>query len=422
MDDAKLTAHLRLFGLLALLVPLFVGLQYVVREGVPRVEVRLVAQDIQTTVPVEVPVERVVERVVYVPVDRQVANLATEGTESTQTSLPSVIEAEDQPDAQVGSGPAAEEASRDADVPAPAAVAEPSSTTPPLTGTVALAPPAPAPVIAAPVVAARAAPVYVPPAAEVFAEEAEADEMVAEAEAPEGTPEDGQEIAEAEAETTEEVAVLQFVSEAPMAREDDGASIAMLRHELSVRERKPAPVEEAAVEEPAPMATADETEPADDDGIAGEPEASEPVDDGETVSEAAPISSEELLAQAPSIRTEVLDQGANNEQSLGVLEGQLVARPAGPAPAAENEDGAGPEPVAEGEDEEVVATAEGDEPGEADAPTVADAPVDVDEATWSEGEDGAGEEPIASEVGDAPDVREVARTDDGPGIEDEPEQ
>ena len=71
MNDAKLTAHLRLFGLLALLVPLFLGLQYVVREGVPRVEVRLVSQDVQTTVPVEVPVERVVERVVYVPVERR---------------------------------------------------------------------------------------------------------------------------------------------------------------------------------------------------------------------------------------------------------------------------------------------------------------------------------------------------------------
>jgi hypothetical protein len=49
---------------------LFAGLNYVVSEDVPRVEIRLVPQDVPATVPVEVPIERVVERVVYVPVDR----------------------------------------------------------------------------------------------------------------------------------------------------------------------------------------------------------------------------------------------------------------------------------------------------------------------------------------------------------------
>ena len=67
---SNLMTQLRLFGLLALMIPLFSGLQYIVREGVPRVEVRLVTQDVPTTIAVEVPVERVVERVVYVPVDR----------------------------------------------------------------------------------------------------------------------------------------------------------------------------------------------------------------------------------------------------------------------------------------------------------------------------------------------------------------
>lgn len=77
--DAALviTSRLRLFGLLALLVPLFAGLQYLVREAVPRVEIRLVAQDAPAAppvlVPVEVPVERVVERIVYVPVERSEA-------------------------------------------------------------------------------------------------------------------------------------------------------------------------------------------------------------------------------------------------------------------------------------------------------------------------------------------------------------
>jgi hypothetical protein len=71
---AGLRAQLHLFGLLALLVPLFAGLQYVVREAVPRVEIRLVSRDVPAAVPVlvpvEVPVDRVVERIVYVPVDR----------------------------------------------------------------------------------------------------------------------------------------------------------------------------------------------------------------------------------------------------------------------------------------------------------------------------------------------------------------
>jgi hypothetical protein len=59
---------LRLFGLLLLLVPLFAGLQLLIREGVSRVEIRFVSQDVPVLVPVERIVERVVERIVYVPV------------------------------------------------------------------------------------------------------------------------------------------------------------------------------------------------------------------------------------------------------------------------------------------------------------------------------------------------------------------
>jgi hypothetical protein len=51
-----------------LLVPLFAGLQGVIRAGVPRVEIRLVAQDVPVLVPVERTVERVVERTVYAPI------------------------------------------------------------------------------------------------------------------------------------------------------------------------------------------------------------------------------------------------------------------------------------------------------------------------------------------------------------------
>src|SRR5689334_15640854 len=79
-----LMARARLFVLLGLLVPLFVGLHDLVREGVPRVEIRFISQDVPVpvSVPVEVPVERVVERIVYVPIDRsEVAS----GVETSQS-------------------------------------------------------------------------------------------------------------------------------------------------------------------------------------------------------------------------------------------------------------------------------------------------------------------------------------------------
>lgn len=63
-----MAARLRLFGLLALLVVLFAGLEYMIGEGIPRVEVRIVSQDVPIFVPVERIVERIVERPVYVPV------------------------------------------------------------------------------------------------------------------------------------------------------------------------------------------------------------------------------------------------------------------------------------------------------------------------------------------------------------------
>jgi hypothetical protein len=87
-----LVARLRLFGLLILLVPLFGGLQALLEEGVPRVEIRIVPRDVPVTipveVPVEVPVERVVERVVYVPVaaDQVGAAPATEMAPSVASS------------------------------------------------------------------------------------------------------------------------------------------------------------------------------------------------------------------------------------------------------------------------------------------------------------------------------------------------
>ncbi len=102
-DDSDRPAwigRLRLFGLLALLVPLFAGLQFLVREAVPRIEIRFVSQDVPVNVPVVVPVERVVERIVYVEVERPAPGLGQNvdslgvaaGTESAQEPAAAVAD------------------------------------------------------------------------------------------------------------------------------------------------------------------------------------------------------------------------------------------------------------------------------------------------------------------------------------------
>jgi hypothetical protein len=59
-----LALRLRLFGLLLLLIPLFAGLQRLVTDAVPQIEVQFISDDR----PTPVPVERTVERIIYVPV------------------------------------------------------------------------------------------------------------------------------------------------------------------------------------------------------------------------------------------------------------------------------------------------------------------------------------------------------------------
>jgi len=68
-DGFGLAPRLRFFALLALLAPLFWGLQLMVREQAPRVEVRLVYPEASVAmVAAPAQAERVVERIVYVPV------------------------------------------------------------------------------------------------------------------------------------------------------------------------------------------------------------------------------------------------------------------------------------------------------------------------------------------------------------------
>jgi hypothetical protein len=74
--------RLRLFGLLAVLVPLFLGLQHLVQESVPQIEVRFIAPDAQTAGSAPASSDRVVERVVYVPVEK---------TETAPMTAPSAV-------------------------------------------------------------------------------------------------------------------------------------------------------------------------------------------------------------------------------------------------------------------------------------------------------------------------------------------
>ena len=416
MDHSKLTARLRLFGLLALLVPLFAGLQVIVHEGVPRVEVRLVAQDVQTTVPVQVPVERVVERVVYVTVGGEVTVPPTQGLERGQTSLASDLETAGERDVQAGGPPPGDAVGGEPEVTVAAVVEEQVSSTPQLTGTVAITPPPPAPAAAAPAVVARAAPaapisapieyVYVP-------DDAELDEETVASEEPEVAMDDDQVVAEAESEAPDDTTVLQFVSEAPMIVDGSGSSIGMLRHELFTREPQPQPAPEAATEEPEAVSTDDQ--PADvDDGAADVPDAEAPVD------EATPISTETLLAESEGV-TPQLGSGPGDMDTFGVHAHQLVARPAGPAPIVEEATGAeveeaepGPDPVdgalAEASEEPEEQVAEASEEPEQGESVLATEEVEDDEA-------------VADANGDVLDEGpEVARAEEGQASEEEPEQ
>jgi hypothetical protein len=96
LADARpgLVARVRLIALLALLVPLFGGLQALIEESVPRVEIRIVPREVPVQIPVEVPVQvpvdRVVERVVYVtvPADATPAPTPDAATPTPATPVP----------------------------------------------------------------------------------------------------------------------------------------------------------------------------------------------------------------------------------------------------------------------------------------------------------------------------------------------
>ena len=91
----RVGSRLRAFGLLALLVPLFAGLQFLAIESTPRVEVRVVTQAPTADEPAQAPAERIVERVVYVSVAK------SETAQLSDTSSVSPV-AEQRAEASVG--------------------------------------------------------------------------------------------------------------------------------------------------------------------------------------------------------------------------------------------------------------------------------------------------------------------------------
>jgi hypothetical protein len=210
-----LNPRLRLFGLLASLVPLFGGLQYLADETTPRVEVRLVAPATTPDAAAQAPAERVVERIVYVPVERS----NTTPLNAARTSVATTERRAETTNATVLSGldsanTALAQAAPTEPVEAPAVAEaagadEPEDAPSEHMGLLALATPVPAPV-AGPAV--RSAPVVARAVAQPVAEPAE-DEEVAEADT---SDEDsaGDEVAEApdDAETEHvEVAQVQVI-------------------------------------------------------------------------------------------------------------------------------------------------------------------------------------------------------------------
>jgi hypothetical protein len=336
----QLAAQLRVFGLLALLVLLFVGLEHIVDEGVPRVEIRLVSRD----VPIEVPVERVVERIVYVPVERAQAAPGAGASASAVASLAPNSRGDNwqttgQPEQPavadvVTDGAIAEDiAPSDAEAPAPEVAAAEAPSAP-----VASAPPVNT------IPRTFVAPIYVyvaEPEEEAVAEEPQ--EAVAEAEEP---------ADEGDAGGEEEVAIDATHIDIIGQEEHVARSMALAPKIQSPPPAQPAPaIEEAAA--PADEGDGGDEAAVGDDGAGGD----------EAVAEDGPADeSQEAIAEG-----EPQDEGIAEEEVA-------AAEPADDGDCCEDVQAAGPEDdaaadVAWGEPEDVQAYDDGGDASEEQAET-----------------------------------------------------
>jgi hypothetical protein len=275
----------RLFGLLALLIPFFLGLQYLVQESVPQIEVRFIAPDAQTAA--QAPAERVVERVVYVPVERtetaplrqpasgltQVAGRSSDsaklsGLDATVAAAPPVQTgplqaAHEQPTAE----PVADEV---------ASASEPVDEPQPHMGVVAVVTPAPAPVMAAALSSRAVAPARIVTAPAV----AEPESVDGDAVADEATPEEPVEVAVAEAEPpaavndVAEIQVVETMLDGSQATTTRVVSYKIPVHQSSeVVQNEPEPAAPEATDESAAV----EDEPAAVEDESGAVEDEQPV-------------------------------------------------------------------------------------------------------------------------------------------------
>lgn len=336
--------RLRLFGLLASLVPLFGGLQYLADESAPRVEVRLVASAPSSNEVVQAPVERVVERIVYVPVERSQTTslnatqtrMAATGHRRAETTNATALSGLDSANTALAQAAPTEPSearvvaeTSDADVPAVAPTEH--------MGLLAMATPVP---VAAPAV--RSAPVVARvPQPQPVAEPGD-DEEVAEADTT-GDENTGDEVAEAAADAedeTVEVAQVQVIDTTIEA--DQSTHVVLYR----------VPVQAAPEASPAhdsPANDDDEEAAAPPDGapvVADAPDAA-PTDDadGELTDVAAKVvqaASDDNLSKAPTDPT-TADGGLADES---------------------DQDDAGTAPADDGDDADVDADAE--TPGDID--------------------------------------------------------
>jgi hypothetical protein len=311
-----------LFGLLAMLIPLFAGLQYLVYESVPRVEIRVITTDPPAAESIPVPAERVVERIVFVPVETTIEAVPLNEAGAGLPPAP-VRDIKSPGTARLGGLDSARAAPVDAAPEQPAiepAEVEPDGAADPgagLTqhmGLVALATAAPAPVVAVrpPVVAAAPAVRYVPAPVEEPEDEAAADDAVADEVTPDEPVADGPETAD----DGDAVAQVQFIETTIDA--DQSTRVVMyrvpVRPEAASDPVEPESVAPAPDDEPVLADAPDEAAPEDSD--AEDAEEIQPADD--RADEAAPDAEAD---EQPGVEAPVL-AARPDELELDVVTGQ----------------------------------------------------------------------------------------------------
>jgi len=336
-----------------MLVPLFAGLQYLVADSAPRVEVRLVSQAAPPADPGRAPVERIVERIVYVPVARsETAQLSDTsiGVPATQR----VVEAQSAPPlsgkdsvASVSPSGAAQEPPSEAaqeppseELAAPdrARPADPADAPTPHMGVLAVVTPVTVPVVVAAAPVVRTAPVVVaapvvrsaPRQIEVPVEEPVAEDEVADAPI---EPEPVADEPEPAVDAGQEVAQVQMIDTTIEA--DQSARV--ISYRIPVRPGTATELGDGSTpvqDEPVVDAASDDAQPADagdysDEAVAEDAPAEAPVPLARTLDDSSADEGGDAVAEV-----QVIDTTLNPGQSAQVV----VYRVAVPAETSAGQD------------------------------------------------------------------------------------